>query len=97
MTKREMKILMLIGVAVIILTMAFFLCGSKEAPKIEAEEIEFETGTYVLKYGDSLWTLYEEYGNGISWERWQSEMHRYNDSIGSFMREGEEIQIVRAK
>ena len=60
-------------------------------------DIEMGVTGYVLKVGDSLWSLYEEYGEGISWERWQCEMYRRNDEIGSFMREGEKITIVYAK
>jgi hypothetical protein len=41
--------------------------------------------------------LYKEFGEGIEWDVFQREILSRNDNAGSFMREGEEIQIVRAK
>ena len=100
--KRKAERVLRISVAVAaIIVLCILICGfiggkyREEAP--EVKKIEFQSEGYVLQYGDNLWTLYEEYGEGISWEKWQSEMYRRNEDIGSFMREGEEIKIVFAK
>ena len=91
----------IVCIGVVIIAAIMLLCGFlKNKATVEPckmPDIEMGATGYVLKVGDSLWSLYEEYGEGISWERWQSEMYRRNDEIGSFMREGEKITIVYAK
>lgn len=97
--KRMDKVIFLILVGAILLLMMILLCGNnvKVEEVVEEPKVELMAEGYVLQMGDNIWSLYKEFGEGIEWDVFQREILSRNDNAGSFMREGEEIQIVRAK
>lgn len=97
--KKMDKVIFLILVGVMLLLVMILLCGNnvKVEEVVEEPKVEFVAEGYVLQMGDNIWSLYEEFGKGIEWDVFRREILSRNDNAGSFMREGEEIQIVRKK
>lgn len=97
--KRMDKVIFLMLVGVILLLLMILLCGNnaKVEEVVEEPKVELMAEGYVLQMGDNIWSLYEEFGEGIEWDVFQREILSRNDNAGSFMREGERITIVYAK
>lgn len=89
----------IIFIGILTIIMVLLICGNARVKEEQTDipQIELEATGYVLQMGDSIWSLYKEFGEGIEWDVFQREILSRNDNAGSFMREGEEIQIVRKK
>jgi hypothetical protein len=64
-------------------------CGNKTENKVVG---------YTLDYGETLWEIYEEYGNGMVWGKWLYEMEKLNGKCsGEEWKYGEEITVICTK
>ncbi len=57
-----------------IIAMMIILCGNN----VEKKQIE-----YTLGRGETLWEVYEEYGNDLPWGKWLYEMEKVNCKSGN--------------
>lgn len=79
---------------IILLVFAFILlsllvcCGNGQA---------YVHKKYVLLEGETLWSLYEQHGNGMKYAEWEYEMLKWNGKeYGDMWYAGEEIILLEA-
>ena len=57
----------------------------------------YKHSTYTLANGETLWNLYEQYGNGMKFAEWEYEMLKANGKdYGNLWYAGEEIILLEA-
>ena len=75
---------------ILIVIIVIILCGSG-AKAVEQRE-------YILGEGETLWEVYEEYGNGMVWGKWLYEMEKINGKGGNdSWYYGESIKVIVCK
>lgn len=83
--KKQIAVLLLIIIAAsIILTVLICTSGA-----------ELKEQSYVVRKGDTLWSLYTEHCDGVKWDRWLHETLSVNGmEHNSFLSPGEHITLL---